>query len=102
MSTREHIRNIVIKYTTGETKIISGVELANKLGVTVSAVNKWKNGESTPSVDLFEEMCRIFKISIHELLGIDNGTFVSQEDKELLDKIKKDPALYEYICKVVK
>ena len=102
MSSREHIKNTIIKYTVSEDKVISGVDLANRLQVSISAVNKWKKGECVPDVDLFEEICRIFGISINEFLGIASKNVVSDIDKELLDKIKKDPALYEYICKVVK
>lgn len=102
MTTREHIKNTIIKYTVSEHKLINGIEFAKKIGVSIGAVNKWKKGECIPDVNLFEKICLIFGISINEFLGIENNNSVSDFDKELLNKIKSNPTLFEYICKVTK
>ena len=92
MSTREHIKFIINKYTNSEYKVITGIELANKLGVSIGSINRWKQGICIPDVDLFKDICVIFGISINEFLGIDNSDVISLEDNNY---IKKDISEYE-------
>ena len=44
-------------------------EMANRLGVTAPAVNKWENGVSTPDIALLAPIARMFHISVDELLS---------------------------------
>ena len=44
-------------------------EMANRLGVTAPAVNKWENGNSTPDIALLAPIARMFHISVDELLS---------------------------------
>lgn len=44
-------------------------ELADKLFVTDKAVSKWENGRCMPDVSLFEPLCKIFNVSVSELLN---------------------------------
>ena len=102
MSTREHIKFIINKYTNSEYKVITGLELANKLGVSIGSVNRWKQGVCIPDVDLFKDICSIFGISINEFLGIDNSDIISIEDKKLLEIIKSNTSLLDLLNKVSK
>lgn len=57
-------------------------EFANKLYLTRQAVSKYERGISIPSLDTLILMSKTFKISIDELLGVNNKN-KSKEYKEL-------------------
>ena len=44
-------------------------EMANRLGVTAPAVNKWENGVSQPDIGLLAPIARLLGISLDELLS---------------------------------
>ncbi len=44
-------------------------EMANRLGVTTPAVNKWENGVSQPDIQLLAPIARLLGISLDELLS---------------------------------
>lgn len=43
-------------------------EMANRIGVTTPAVNKWENNNSKPDIDLLAPIARLFRISLDTLL----------------------------------
>ena len=44
-------------------------EMANRLGVTTPAVNKWENGNSNPDIELLAPIARLLNISLDTLLS---------------------------------
>ena len=44
-------------------------EMANRLGVTTPAVNKWENGNSKPDIELLSPIARLLHISLDTLLS---------------------------------
>ncbi len=44
-------------------------EMANRLGVTAPAVNKWESGSSTPDISLLAPLARLLHITLDELLS---------------------------------
>lgn len=44
-------------------------EMANRLGVTTPAVNKWENGVSMPDIQLLAPIARLLGVSLEELLS---------------------------------
>ena len=44
-------------------------EIANRLGVTTPAVNKWENGNSNPDIELLAPIARLLNISLDTLLS---------------------------------
>lgn len=44
-------------------------EMANRLGVTAPAVNKWENGDTKPDIDLLASIAKLFNISLDTLLS---------------------------------
>ena len=44
-------------------------EMANRLGVTTPAVNKWENGNSNPDIELLAPIARLLHISLDTLLS---------------------------------
>ena len=44
-------------------------QVANCLGVSTPAVNKWENGNSCPDIDLLCPLARLLKTDVNELLG---------------------------------
>ena len=43
--------------------------MANRLGVTTSAVNKWENSNSKPDIELLAPIARLLDISLDTLLS---------------------------------
>ena len=62
-----NIGNVIKKYRKelGYTQ----EEMATRLGVTTLAVNKWKNGNSNPDIELLAPIARLLHISLDTLLS---------------------------------
>lgn len=65
-------------------------EMANRLGVTTPAVNKWENGNSNPDIELLAPIARLLHISLdtlmsfqEELTSSEIGGIIRQMDKML-------------------
>ena len=63
-------------------------EMANRLGVTTPAVNKWENGNSKPDIKLLSPIARLLHISLDTLLSFQEkltdfeiGEFIQKMDK---------------------
>ena len=74
-------------------------EMANRLGVTTPAVNKWENGNSKPDIDLLAPIARLLHISLDTLLAFrENLTDAEIEeayalvDRKLVEIIRKSLA----------
>ena len=52
---------------------ITQVELANKLGVTQSAISQWESGATQPEVGKLLKMSEIFGCTVDELLKEDRA-----------------------------
>jgi transcriptional regulator with XRE-family HTH domain len=46
-------------------------EFAERLFVTRQAVSRWKNGETTPTLETLKKVAQIFNVSASELLGFE-------------------------------
>lgn len=84
-------------------------EMANRLGVTAPAVNKWENGNSYPDITLLAPIARLLGIStdellsyheelsseeIQELVQIADAKFQKEKYEDVFRWIKKELALY--------
>lgn len=65
-------------------------EMANRLGVTTPAVNKWENGNSYPDIMMLAPIARLLHISLDTLLSyheelsdVEIGNIVYEADKRL-------------------
>lgn len=54
--------------TLRKEKKLTQEQLAEKLGVNNRTVSRWENGKSMPDMSLFKPLCKIFGITINELL----------------------------------
>ena len=71
---------------------LTQTDLANKLGISRSAVNSWEMSLSTPSLSNLIEMSNIFKVSIDYLVSASEKMLVdisnlSTEEKEIILKL---------------
>lgn len=60
-----HIGQIIRKYR--KMKNLTQEEMANRLGVTAPAVNKWENENSLPDITLLAPIARLLDISLDTL-----------------------------------
>ena len=61
-------------------KKLTQAKLAEKLSVSEKTVSKWENGRGIPDTENLPKLCKIFDISINEIL---NGERFSSEDYKL-------------------
>lgn len=82
-------------------------EMANRLGVTTPAVNKWENGNTNPDIELLSPIARLLNISLDTLLSFrekltneEISEIVSQMNKKI-DKEGYDKT-FEWISELIK
>ena len=63
-------------------------EMANRLGVTTPAVNKWENGNSKPDIELLAPIARLLNISLDTLLSFQEK-LSDVEMEEIIRKMDK-------------
>lgn len=61
------LHHVIRKYR--KEKGLTQEEMANTLGVTASAVNKWERGNALPDITLLGPIARLLSISLEELLS---------------------------------
>ena len=61
-------------------------EMANRLGVTTPAVNKWENENSYPDITLLAPIARLLGISLDTLLSFQENLTKSRRNLPRTDK----------------
>lgn len=64
-------------------KNLTQEEMANRLGVTAPAVNKWENGNSFPDITLLAPIARLLEVSLDELLSF-REELTEEEIKDII------------------
>ena len=70
-------------------------QLAEKINITFQAVSRWEKGISVPSLDVLDDLSRIFNVSIDEILDNESKEF-------LMNKISNTERLAGIIIKILK
>lgn len=78
------IGQVIRKYR--KAKEMTQEEMANRLGVTAPAVNKWENGNSMPDITLLAPIARLLGISLDTLLAF-QGDLTDNEVNELIQEL---------------
>lgn len=55
--------------TIRKEKHLTQVELAKKLGVSQVAIHNWENGKRLPSLNKFNNICKVLNVSSEYFLG---------------------------------
>lgn len=63
-------------------------EMANRLGVTTPAVNKWENSNSKPDIELLAPIARLLDISLDTLLSF-HEKLSDTEIEEIIRKMDR-------------
>lgn len=75
-----------------ETRKLHGdkqADLADKLGVTVSAVRSWEQEKSSPSHETLVSICRLYNVSADYLLGLTRIERPEEFTREELAQIRE-------------
>jgi transcriptional regulator with XRE-family HTH domain len=78
------INEVIRKYRKDEK--LTQEQLANYLGISAPAVNKWENGISYPDITLLAPLARILKIDVDTLLSF-NEELSDAESKQLVKEL---------------
>ncbi len=70
-------------------------EMANRLGVTTPAVNKWENNNTLPDVALLAPIARLLGITTDELLSF-KDELTTEEINQFLSQMQKDLEKKDY------
>lgn len=99
------IGNVIRKYR--KEAGLTQEEMANRLGVTTPAVNKWENGVSNPDIELLAPIARLLHISLDTLMSFHEnltpseiGEMIGQMDKML--ETERFDTVYEWACGKIK
>lgn len=65
---------------------MSQVQLAERLGITKSAVNAWESGSNSPSLSYIIRLAQVFGVSTDYLLGVNERLTVDISDLDELQK----------------
>src|SRR5690554_1582574 len=65
-------------------------ELAEKLIISRQSISKWEQGINEPSIETIKEICKIFDISVSELISDEKKESETKDEKLL----KREHALY--------
>lgn len=76
---------------------ISQKELAEKLGVSQSAVTNWIKGKNSPDIEVVAEICDVLEISVSDLFGKDEGAKVNDTEQKVLEQYRKKPELQQAV-----
>ncbi len=74
-----------------QTRSMSQVELANRLGVTKQSVSNWENDNIQPSIEMLMKLSSVFSVSTDYMLGIEDGEYldVSGLSQEVIAHIRQ-------------
>lgn len=82
----------VIGELLAETRKLHGdkqADLANKLGVTISAIRSWEQEKSSPSHETLVSICRLYNVSADYLLGLTRIERPEEFTREELAQIRE-------------
>ncbi len=82
---------------TEKKKGLTQEKMANRLGVTAPAVNKWESGASMPDIALLAPIARLLDISLDELLSFNQ----SLSDFEVANILNGSSAAIRIFCRVM-
>ena len=88
-SARERFVENLLHYM--EMNRISQTDIANRLGVSKTAVSDWVHGRKYPRVDAMQEMADMFGIPMSYLTGDSKPTEEDEDVMELRQRLKDDP-----------
>lgn len=82
-------------------------EMANRLGVTTPAVNKWENGNSKPDIELLAPIARLLNISLDTLFSFREKLSDIEIEKNIrnMDKMFSEEGYektYEWVLGIIK
>ena len=86
-----------IKYLR-QTRELTQVQLADKLGVAKQSISNWENDNIMPSVDMLEKIADFFSVSTDYLLGRENR---KSTDGSTIDVTGLSPDQIEHIMLIV-
>ena len=89
-----NIGNVIKKYR--KELGITQEEMANRLGVTTPAVNKWENGNTNPDIGLLSPIARLLNISLDTLLSF-HEKLTDTEIEEIIRKMYEEDQVDTFI-----
>ncbi|WP_455620340.1 helix-turn-helix domain-containing protein [Eisenbergiella sp.] len=86
-----------IKYLR-QTRDLTQVQLAAKLGVAKQSISNWENDNIMPSVEMLEKIADFFSVSTDYLLGRENR---ENKDGSTIDATGLSPRQIEHIMLII-
>lgn len=68
-------------------KNIKAVELAERLGISKSAVSHWLAGDNSPNIEILAKICELYDVKLSEMLN--EKIEMTYAEKEFLKKYRK-------------
>lgn len=99
--TRENVKRNLNYYLT--IKKISQKELADRIGVSQSAVTNWVKGKNSPDIEAVAQICDVLGISATELFGGNQqyNTYLTPHQQQVITAYINHPELHLAIDKLL-
>lgn len=76
---------------------MSQKELAERLGVSQSAVTNWIKGKNAPDIEMVAAICDILDVSVSDLFGKSQADGRSDTERRLLERYHKRPQMQQAV-----
>lgn len=97
-----NLRENIIKYLKiwyNSQEIYNQTTLATELGVSPTSIQRWLDGKCIPDISLWVKLCDIMNIRITTFLGIDNLTFLTSRESEMIKHYQENLSFKNFIDK---
>lgn len=74
---------------------MSQAEVAERLDVSRQAVSRWESGDSKPSIENLQSLCKLYHMSLDQMFATDDditssvALMVSNEEKKTIQDIRR-------------
>lgn len=74
-------------------KSINQKYLADKLGVSQSAVTNWIKGNNSPDIEILAQICDILHVPVSDLLGTGNNDQLTKKEIKIIEQYRNKPEM---------
>lgn len=96
---RINVKNFLRDKLTGKDNLVIREEFMNILGFTNENIKGYINMNvvTCPPFTKFPEICQFFNVTLYELLGVEDPSELSSEERELINNYRKKPDLKQAV-----
>lgn len=91
----------LLKQKLDTNKVMPKKQFAEALGVSQAIVSKWLSGINAPDIEYIPKICELLNITFKEIFMEDNDFFLSDDEKEIITRMRNDTFINYVVRRVV-